>query len=270
MRTISQHHVDIGYMDTLAGGTSPLHRLDPRAKLLTTIFFIVTVVSFDRYALLPLIPFLLYPLALISMGGLPPGYFLKKVLYVSPFAILVGIFNPLIDQEIVLRIGSLGISGGWISFLSILLRFFLTVTAALVLIALTGFNAVCGALNKLGVPRPFVVQLMFFYRYFFVLADEAQRMDRARTLRSFREGAVPYTTFISLIGHLLLRTLDRAEHVYRAMACRGFDGRVRVLQHHQRGWRETVFVAGWVVIFFILRLHNMPLLLGTWLTGGGT
>ena len=57
--------------------------------------------------------------------------------------------------------------------------------AALILIALTGFNAVCRALTRLGVPRLFVVQLLLFYRYIFVLVDEAERMEMARSLRSF-------------------------------------------------------------------------------------
>ena len=59
---------------------------------------------------------------------------------------------------------------------------------ALILIAVTGFNAVCLALDKLGTPRVFVVQLVFLYRYMFVLVDEAARMVRARSLRTFEGG----------------------------------------------------------------------------------
>ena len=151
-------------MDIMASGDSLLHRLDPRAKLITTLLFIVAVVSFDRYTILAFIPFFIYPIVLISAGGLPAGYLLKKILWVSPFAVLVGIFNPVMDREIIYQIGSIGISGGWVSFFSILMRFLLTVSAALILIALTGFNAVCQALTRLGVPRPFVVQLLFIYR----------------------------------------------------------------------------------------------------------
>ena len=60
--------------------------------------------------------------------------------------------------------------------------------AALTLIAVTGFNAVCLALDKLGTPRVFVIQLVFLYRYVFVLVDEAARMVRARSLRTFEGG----------------------------------------------------------------------------------
>jgi cobalt/nickel transport system permease protein len=267
MNNIGKDTFDIGYMDTLASGDSPLHRLDPRAKLITTLVFIVTVVSFNKYTLSAMTPFFIYPIVLISLGGLPYRYILKKVLIVSPFALLVGIFNPLMDREILIHLGSLGISGGWVSFISIILRFILTVTAALILISLTGFNAVCGALMRFGVPRPFVVQLLFFYRYMFVLTDEAERMSRARSFRSFHSRAMDIKTFIPLAGHLLLRTLNRAERVYLAMRCRGFDGHIRIIRTMKIHLREVLFVAGWVFLFICFRFTNIPLRLGELVTG---
>ena len=267
MNNIGKNSFDIGYMDTLATGDSPLHRLDPRAKLITTLIFIIAVVSFDKHTLSALTPFLIYPVFLISIGGLPAGYLLKKVLIVSPFAILVGIFNPLMDREILIQIGSIGISGGWVSFISILLRFVLTVTAALVLVSLTGFNAVCESLMKMGMPKPFVVQLLFFYRYIFVLTDEAERMVRARSLRAFNSKVMGFRTFISLVSHLLLRTLDRAERIYRAMCCRGFDGHIRIIRAMKISYKEIVFTFGWAFLFVFLRCFNIPLKLGTLITG---
>ena len=249
-------------MDIMASGDSPLHRLDPGAKLITTLLFIVAVISFNRYTLLGFIPFFLYPIVLISAGGLPAGYFLKKVIQVSPFAILIGIFNPIMDREIISHIGSIGISGGWISFFSILLRFLLTVSAALILIALTGFNAVCQALTRFGVPRVFVVQLLFFYRYIFVLVDEAERMEMARSLRSFNSRSRPFRVFISIIGHLLLRSFDRAERIYLAMRCRGFDGNIRLIRTIKAGWKDLAFVAVWAFLFILFRLDNIPARLG--------
>ncbi len=267
MNKLNARFLDIRYLDTLAGGGSFLHRLDPRAKLIATLGFIVAVVSFDKYALSGLIPFCIFPIILIALGGLPAGYIFKKVLLVAPFAVLVAVFNPLIDSRVMVHIGPLGISGGWVSFFSILLRFVLTVTSALVLISLTGFNAVCLALAKFGMPRPFVVQLLFFFRYLFVLSEEAQRMLRARELRSFSDRPMQWRTFVSLTGHLLLRTLDRAERVYLAMCSRGFDGRIRILRTMKIGSREIAFVLGWALAFVFLRFYNIPLHLGALITG---
>jgi len=262
MNNIGKNYLDIRYMDTLASGDTSLHRLDPRAKLITTLIFLVTVISYSKYSILPLVPFFIYPVVMISAGGLPAGYFLKKVIQVSPFAIMVGIFNPLIDREIILHIGTIGISGGWVSFCSIIIRFILTVTAALILISLTGFNTVCEALNRLGVPRPFVVQLLFFYRYIFVLVDEAERMERARSLRSFDSRSRPFKVFISIIGHLLLRSFDRAERIYNAMRCRGFEGHIPMIREIRMHWRDFLFMAGWSLLFILFRFDNIPARLG--------
>ena len=262
MAKIDKNFFDIGYMDTLASRQTAVHRLDPRAKLLTTLVFITTVVSFDKYEIAALIPFFIYPVFLCAVGNVPPVYLVKKLILVSPFAVMIGIFNPLIDREILVRLGDLGISGGWISFASILIRFVLTVGAALILIAVTGFYGVCAALEKLGTPRVFVVQLMFLYRYLFVLVDEASRLVRARSLRSFGTGGGGFKTFGSLVGHLLLRTLDRAQRIYLAMCCRGFDGKIHIMKPLKFGLPEIGFISGWLAFFLAMRLYNIPAALG--------
>jgi cobalt/nickel transport system permease protein len=249
-------------MDTMASGDSPLHLLDPRAKLITTLIFIIAVVSFNRYTLIGFVPFFLYPIVMISAGGLPAGYFIRKVLLVSPFAILIGIFNPLLDREILSHIGTIAISGGWISFFSILLRFFLTVSSVLILISLTGFNKVCRALIGLGVPRVFVIQMLFFYRYIFVLVEEAEKMEMARSLRSFNDMSRPFRIFVSIVGHLLLRSYDRADRIYLAMQCRGFDGNIRLLRALRLNWKDLAFTAGWSLLFILFRFDNIPIRMG--------
>lgn len=262
MAKIDKHFFDIGYMDALASRQTPVHRLDPRAKLITSLVFITTVVSFGKYEIAALIPFFVYPIFLSALGNVPPAFLLKRLVLLSPFAVMIGIFNPLLDREILVSLGDVGISGGWISFGSILLRFVLTVAAALSLIAVTGFYAVCMALQKLGVPRIFVVQLLFLYRYMFVLVDEGSRMVRARSLRALGDGGAGIKTFGPLVGHLLLRTMDRAQRIYLAMCCRGFDGQVRILKPLKFGFPEIGFTCGWSAFFILMRFYNIPTALG--------
>ena len=95
MATIESSLLNIGYLETLSYQQTPLHRLDPRAKLLTTVVFIIAVVSFGKYEITGLIPFMIYPVALIAVGNLPPGYLARKILLAAPFAFFIGIFNPL-------------------------------------------------------------------------------------------------------------------------------------------------------------------------------
>ncbi|MBI5014144.1 MAG: cobalt ECF transporter T component CbiQ [Deltaproteobacteria bacterium] len=258
---------DLGRLDRLAHQDSPIHRLDPRAKLFTTLVFLVCVVSFRKYQVSALLPFFVFPVVLATLGGLPLGYLAKRVLAVAPFAFFVGIFNPLLDRHPLFFLGSVGISGGWVSFASILLRFTLTVGAAFILIATTSFHGVCLALARLGAPRIMANQLLFLYRYLFVLGDEAMRLVRARALRSFDGRGMGMRVYGHMLGHLLLRSLARAQRVHLAMCCRGFDGEIRLLRRLKLGGREAAFTLGWSAAFLALRFYNVPQLLGGLVTG---
>ena len=250
MSNIKTAFLDLGYMDTLSNRDTPVHTLDPRAKLLTTLIFIITVISFGKYEISALIPFFIFPVAIISIGNLPFYYLFRKLLIVTPFAIMIGIFNPLIDREILMHIGPFSISGGWISFASIMLRFALTAGSVLVLIACTGFNSVCMALDKMGAPRIFAVQLLFLYRYIFVLINEASRVANARSLRSFDGKGKGIKVFGYLLGHLLLRTIDRAQRIHLAMLCRGFDGEIKIRRRLNIGMKEVLFTLIMVGLFY--------------------
>jgi cobalt/nickel transport system permease protein len=267
MPSINTRAFDLGAMDRLSRQDTMVHRLDGRAKLLTTLIFIVTVVSFKRYEVSALFPFLIYPVALCALGDIPLSFLARKIALIAPFAVLIGVFNPMIDRQVITTLGSLEISGGWVSLASILVRFTLTVGAALTLVAVTGFNEVCAALEKLGAPRIFVVQLMFLYRYLFVLVDESIRMVRARALRAFNGKGTGLRTFGSLVGHLLLRTLDRAQRIHMAMSCRGFSGEIRVFRPGSFGLGDAAFVLGWSVFFIGARLFDLSRLIGETVTG---
>jgi cobalt/nickel transport system permease protein len=249
--------IDIGRMDELSRRVTPLHRLDGRAKTFVTLAFIVIVVSFPLHTVSALTPFLLFPLSLLALGQIPLQPILKKILIAAPFALLVGIFNPFLDREPATMIGSFTVTGGWLSFLSILLRFVLTVGAALTLIACTGMNRLSASLEQLGAPRVFVVQLLFLYRYLFVISDEGSKMFRSVELRSEKGRPLSFRVYGPLLGTLLIRAMDRAERVYRAMVARGFDGEIHVLRPTSFGWKDAAFICGWLTFFSVARTWNL-------------
>lgn len=270
MQSIEAGLYQLGRLDELARQDSRIHRLDPRAKVITTLVFLVCVVSFGKYEILAMLPFAIFPVVVASEGNLPLGFLGRRLLVVAPLAVIVGMFNPLLDRAILVQLGGLGISGGWISFASILLRFSLTTVAALVLIGTTGFHSVCMALERLGAPDVFATQLLFLYRYIFVLGEDTMRMARARALRSFNGRGMGLRVYGHILGHLLLRTYDRAQRVYLAMLCRGFDGHVRAMGRLHVSRRDVVFTLGWSGVFLLFRLHNVPLLVGRAVTGIAT
>lgn len=259
-------YIEVGRMDDLGRMDSPIHRLDARAKILATAAFVLVVMSFPRYEVSGLMPLFAYPFAMIAAGNIPAGYLFKKVAVASPFALFVGMFNPLLDSHPIGMIGPVAVSGGWYSFASIMVRFTLTVSAALALVACTGIHRLCAGLERLGLPSPFVVQLLFLYRYFFVIGDEGLRMLRAVEMRSAGPRPLKFQTYGLLIGHLLVRSMDRAQRIYRSMVSRGFDGEVRLLRHEAPGWKDLAFACGWTGLFACARTWDLADLVGRWLS----
>ncbi len=258
---------ELGYLDRLGTGASFVHRVDPRVKVLVTFVFLVCVVSFDRYEILGLVPFILFPVALASAADLPFAFLGKRLMQVAPFALTVGAFNPWFDREVVGVIGGLAITGGWVSYASIILRFLLCTSAALVLISTTSMADICRALQRLGVPEVFATQLMFLYRYMFLLAEEVLRMARARELRSFEGRGLGLRVYSTILGHLLLRTVARAQRIYEAMRCRGFDGVMRTRRTLKLHGTDVAFLLGWTATFVIFRAFDVAHALGALVTG---
>jgi len=262
MPSFDKEYFNIGYLDYLSYKDTFVHRLDPRVKLIVTFIFILFVVSFPKYELSKMIPFFIFPTFVLSVGDIPLKYILKKLLIVSPFVLIVGIFNPIFDTSTMYNLHGILISGGWVSFFSILIKFILAVSSGFLLIATTSLPAICQGLERLRVPRVFVVQLLFLYRYLFILAEEAMRMARARDVRSFGKKGYGIKIFINMIGLLFVRTVGRSEMIYQAMCSRGFDGEVKLLRTHKIGWIDLLFAAISIVTFVIFRRYDVTEILG--------
>ena len=62
-----------------------------------------------------LVPFALFPALMMAQGNIPLRVILRKMLFVLPFAVAIGVFNPIFDRDVLLKLGTLEISAGWIS-----------------------------------------------------------------------------------------------------------------------------------------------------------
>lgn len=260
-RTLLEGLLAFRQLDELATTPSPLQGLDARAKLLATLAFVLVVMSFDRREVAALVPFAVFPAVVATMGRVPIGWLLRKLAFVLPIALVIALPNPWLDREVVARWGGLEVTGGWLSLCSIVLRAMLAAAAALLLVAVTGFPALCHALGRLGMPQALVVQLLFLYRYLAVLAEEALRMTLARELRG---GGRPLSMRQTgpLLGTLLLRTWARAERIHLAMCSRGFDGRMPSPSASRLAWRDGAWMGGWLALFALLRTQDLVHALG--------
>ena len=120
-------------------------------------------------------------------------------------------------------------------FATVILKSWLSVTAAVLLTSTTPAYNLLASLRWLRLPAILVSIVMLMYRYLFVLVDEVQRLMRARTARS---AAIDSNSGGSLMwrakgtggmaGSLFIRTLDRSDRIYLAMLARGYDGNIRL------------------------------------------
>ncbi|MEI8247349.1 MAG: cobalt ECF transporter T component CbiQ [Lentisphaerota bacterium] len=266
MPTIAESLNNIRLLDELSGQATPVHRLHPLAKLLTTLAFIVVTVSFGKYDLSAMLPLIIYPAALMIAGDIPFAPLFKRMLIISPLAIGLGIFNPLFDREPLIMLPWLQISGGWVSFTVIMLKFALTALAALILVATTGITGIACALRTLRMPRIFVMQLILTYRYIALLLEEVASILLAYSLRAPFSRGVHFGAWGSLSGQLLIKTHLRAQRVYDSMLCRGFAGEYNTGGMKRFSLLDLTYSAGFTLFFIVVRTGNIPVRIGALIT----
>lgn len=266
MQKIKNSTHNIRVLDDLARKETLVHRIHPLIKLLTTFIYLIIVVSFGKYEISGLLPFIFYPIIIFSLGEIPVAPILRRILFVQPFIIGIGILNPVFDNNII-SIGNLFISRGWITFLSIFIKCGLTVAASILLIATTGMDKLAVALRMLRVPKMFVLQILLTYRYIYVLIEEIYRMLRAYSLRAPRQKGIHISAWGSFTGQLLLRTFDRAERVYQSMNLRGFTGEYNTGNNFKIRYKDFIYLLVWSLFFIIARIYNIPMIIGSLFVG---
>ena len=238
---------DLG-VATLAGDPeSVVHRLDPRAKLLG--FVTVTLVAISA-------PPRAWPawaacaVALAVVAGLArvgPRVVWRRARIVLPLVVFVGAFVPFVREGgTTYDLGPLSVtSTGLETFAATAAKATIGTASAVLLGATTSFPAVLRALERLRVPRLFVLIAMLTYRYLFVVVAEVRRLRAALAARAYRpRHALQAGALGRAAGALFLRTHARGERIYLAMTARGFDGTMPDLVALRFGRADALFVAG--------------------------
>ena len=243
------HH----YLDRFAYQDSPVHRLDPRAKIVAVVAYSAVLISLPRYAI-PSPAYIVFPFAMLVLGGIPLRFVLKHTLIVSPFVLCLVVLSPVFDGTPV-RVGESVVRGGWLTAGSVLTRFVLGMGALIGLASTTRFPELLKGFEKLGVPRVLVTQLRFLYRYLFLLIDQSMHLRQAWSARDAGRGPLGWRwqAASGLVGVLFTRSLEQAERTYLAMIARGYDGTMRLLEPLR--WRavDTVCVVGVAGYLVLLR-----------------
>lgn len=214
-----------------------LTRFDVRAVTLSLLCYLVAMLSLPATDLGDLLVMWCLLIMATSLSGVRFRSMFRKVIFVLPLILLIGLFNPIIDRTPIATFSGVTITRGWVTFLAIILRGVMAVGAVAVVTEGIGFRAICYALRRLGVPKLFTEQLLFLHRYLFVIVEEAEDMSRARLARSGGKSGLRLRIWATLIGTLLIRSIDRAERIYGAMLARGYQGEMPE-RGAKKGWRK--------------------------------
>jgi len=112
-----------------------------------------------------------------------------------------------------------------------------------------------------------VSQLLFLYRYLFVLMEEAMRVVRARDMRSFGSRGAGPRVYVRIVGTLFLRTVERAERIYGSMLARGFRGEVPSMRRERLRPADAFYVLATGSFFALCRLVAVPEAIGRFVRG---
>jgi len=208
---LSATHLQIGVAGDLQ---SPIHRLDPRAKLIGLLGITIVAVSAPLQAWPVFVACAAAQLTVAVVAKVPARTLLSRGRVVLPLLLFVALFVPFSDHgpETFATTGAKAVLG---------------TTSAVLLGATTSFPDVLHGLERLKAPKLLVLIAAFMYRYLFTIIDEVQRMRAALAARGY---APKHALQVQAIGRvataLFLRTYERAERVHLAMLA--------------RGWRQTM------------------------------
>jgi cobalt/nickel transport system permease protein len=226
----------------LAGDlTSPIHRLDPRAKVLGLLT--VTLVAITAPAgVWPVFAGCAAALVVIAACARVPAATIwrRARIVVLPVA-LVALLAPL--------------TGGWEVAADVAAKAGIGVVAAVLLGATTAFPALLRGLEALRLPRLMVLIAGLMYRYLFVIVEEVGRMRDALASRAYRpRHALQAGAVGRAAGSLFLRSYLRGERVHLAMLSRGYAGRMPELTPLRLAPVDLAFVGVVLAVLVPLRV----------------
>ena len=257
------------FLDRYREGTSPVHRLDPRLKLLATLAFVLAVTTTAPNGWLAFVLLAALALAVILLSQVPLKEVLKQSTVALPFALMVAISLPFTrGGEVLWSWQILGwtitvTDEGLILFTAVVLKAWLSVMLTGLLVMTTPFPELLKGMRSLRLPRALTATTSFMYRYLFVLVDEAMRLQTARQARSAGSGRTVWwraRVLGGMIGSLFIRSYERSERIYAAMLARGFAGEILTLTQPTWQARDSWIGLGWAAI-----LIGITILGRTWL-----
>lgn len=189
---------------------SAVHRLPAALKLAVALGLIVATVVMPARFTEWFAGVAIFLLVVAVWSRIPPLFLLKRLALLSPFVLGVALVNAFQPET----------RGHW---LFVAIRGALCLTTVILVSNTTPFSKTLRVLQTLRVPSLLITTIALMHRYLFVLADEADRMRRARASRTFkRQRRFQWSALSTVVGQLFIRASERAERIYDAMCARGW------------------------------------------------
>ena len=223
--------IELG-LDEYAHLNSPVHRWEPRCKLVGLLALIFAFSFVQDLRLLPVM--IAITIVLYILAGLPWAFLAGRLLYPGFFILMLAVILPLTSGATVLwNLGPVAVRReGCVAVLLIVTRFGCILTVGLVLFGSAPFLTSIKAMRALGLPSILTDMILLAYRYLFEIGGDLAQMRTAMRLRGFRArypDAQTLSIVGALVGSLLVRSYERAERIYRAMRLRGYGQSTRAM-----------------------------------------
>ncbi|WP_170429465.1 cobalt ECF transporter T component CbiQ [Ruegeria arenilitoris] len=232
--------------------------LDPRVRIVMAVIFgIVTVSLWSTPALCAA---LAVSLSLLAMSRLPWRKTLKRMAMMDGFIIFMLVLLPFSTPGDPM-FSVWGIPASWQGLwkaIEIALTANAVILSLMVLVGTMEPVTLGHALHRLRCPDKLVHLLMFTIRYIEVLREEYLRLRGAMKVRGFRPTTNwhTYRSFGYLVGMMLVRAIERSERILGAMKCRGFSGRMLLLQDYKLRHKDSVFAVGLGALCLVLLIWD--------------
>ena len=234
-------------------GNSPIHRLDPRTKIILATFFIIAVFVASNpvgFVIMALTTVALVAISKISFKVIRKS--IKPIVFIILFTALINIFMiegdgaPLISfwiiniyTEGIVRAVMMGVR---VIILIVGTSILLTYTTSP--ISLTdGLEALLSPMKKIGLPvHTFAMMMSIALRFIPTLVEETEKIMNAQKSRGadFTSGSLVdrAKSLIPLLVPLFVSSFKRAEELATAMECRCYRGdknRTKLVKLEYRG-----------------------------------
>lgn len=219
------------FLDHHSRVQSPIHRIDPRIKLVVIVGFILAAATtpMGRYWDYVGLGIIMLGFLLLTRVSFP--HLLGKTLRLLPLVLVIAIGLPFfrggtpMARWHILGIDVVLTREGIRLFANVLCKATLAVSAMVLLSSTTTFPSLLKSLERFRVPTLFTGMLSVMYRYLFVFFHEKERLLTARESRMAHPPRwLKWKSLAHIVAVLFLRALGRGERVHQAMRSRGFEG----------------------------------------------